>query len=362
MPVVLPMQSKRKDDDILSEIYYNPTHSVGFGSIKKLSQASQLNKTKVGEWLQYQPTYTLHKPARWKFKRRRYVTRGLNMQYQADLADLPNFVKNNDGYRYILTMIDVFSRFAFARALKTKSGVEVANALSDIFQHRRCKILQTDNGKEFYNQHVQEVLKKYDIELFSVNNEIKCALVERFNRTLKDKMFKYFTYNGGRRWIDILQTLINTYNNTTHSSIKRTPASITDELQGTVWLEQYGRLKTGKTPKFKLNDRVRISNAKRLFSRGYTPNWSFEEFFIHDINTKYDPIMYTLRDSNDEIVQGRFYSYELQSIKNPDSVYIIEKVLKTRYRGIRKQALVKWRGYKQSEWIPYKNIASLSTI
>lgn len=290
--------------------------------------------------------------------------RGLDAQWQADLADLPHFVYVNDGYRYILTVIDVFSRYAFARALKRKTGVEVAEALETIFKEskRQPHYLQTDEGKEFFNQRVQHILNQREIKLFSVYNENKAALVERLNRTIKDKMYRYFTYTGSNRWIDVLPDLIASYNSSTHSSIKCAPDSVTKANEADVWLEQYQDLKPATKTRFKMGDVVRIAKAKTTFNRGFTPNWSHEEFKIASINTKYAPPMYELRDVNSELLRGGFYEQELQLVNNTDQIYVIEKVIRTKGKGKQKQALVKWKGYRETSWIPFDRVSTLQNI
>src|SRR5215831_8545315 len=145
----------------------------------------------------------LHTPARRNFPRRRVVVRDYDDLWQANVVEMRPYARHNNGHKYILTVIDVLSKYAWARALKSKNGGEMAAALSDIFRNdkRHPKNLQTDQGKEFYNAIVQQVMKKYDINHYSMYSVMKASVVERFNRTLKNEMWKLFTLNGSYRWI-----------------------------------------------------------------------------------------------------------------------------------------------------------------
>lgn len=355
---------KKKVDDILSEIYYNLDHPGGYSGLNKLIKHSKLKRQTVKTWLNKQLTYNLHKSIRKNFPRRKYTVRGIDFQWQVDLADIPKFVNHNKGYRYILTVIDVFSRYAFARGLKSKHGKGVSNALEDIFilSNRKPKYIQCDQGKEFYNIHVKSLLKRYDIELFSVFSDVKCALVERFNRTLKDKMYKYFTYNGTYNWIDVLSKLISSYNSSIHSTINIAPKDVGKSNETNIWLYQYKDLKKGIRQKYNIGDKVRISKYRKVFDRGFTTNWTNESFEIYAVNNKYSPIMYTLKDYYGEILKGKFYDYELQLIENPDDIYVIEKILNIKGKGKNKQAFVKWLGYKDPSWISYDSIGPLKKM
>ena len=280
------------------------------------------------------------------------MTRGVNVQWQADLVEMQTMSRENQGYRYILCVIDIFSRFAYARPLKNKTGPEVAQALKDIFitSGHHPTYLQTDQGLEFYNHHVRRVLDEFGVELFSVYSDKKAAIVERFQRTLKDRMYRAFTFQNNQAWLDLLPQLIESYNHSPHRSIKTTPARVTKDNETDVWIKQYADVKMNAKPKFKVGDQVLIPKIKTAFSKGYLPKWSKEIFTIHAINTKYKPALYTLKDAKNAIIEGSFYEQELQKIDTAE-LYEIEKVLRKRtVKGV-KQALVKWKGYKTPTWI-----------
>ena len=195
---------------ILNELYYDT--KTGSTGIDQLSRRSELPKTTVKNYLIEQPTYTLHKPALQKFPTRRVIVHSLDHQWQADLADMRSLAKFNDDYNYIMTVIDVLSKYAFAIPIKRKTGDYITEAFQTIFKTRKPNLLQTDHGSEFINKKTQALFKSLDIKWFETFNETKAQIVERFNRTLKDRMYKYFTANKTKRWIDILPDLVYNYN------------------------------------------------------------------------------------------------------------------------------------------------------
>jgi len=158
-----------------------------------------------------------------KFSKRRVIVTGIDKIWAADLVDVQAFSKDNDGVRYLLTVIDVFSKYGWMLPLKSKTGVEVASALKVIFKERKPGFLWTDKGLDFLNRHVKGL-----VDLYTTENEEKSLVAERWNRTMKERMFKYFTANNTRRYIDILDQLVQNYNNTVHSSIKMTPVQASE--------------------------------------------------------------------------------------------------------------------------------------
>ena len=351
-------------NELLKSIYFNPKNPAALASVKKLSKSSGVSEKKVKEWLKSQPTYTLHREARKKYPTRKYIVHDLDEQWQADLADVSLIARRNRGYHFILTVIDVFSRYAWARPLKNKSGKEVAKAFKSIFREGRIpKRIQTDQGKEFENRKVEALFAEHNIELFSVKSAYKAAIVERFNRTLKSKMWKYFTLSLKQKWTTVLQDIVSSYNNSVHRMIRRKPIDITPENAADVREEIYSKRKRSNAKSdIKVGDRVRISKVKSVFEKGYLPNWTEEIFTVDSINRKYSPITYKLKDYNEEVIEGSFYRHEIQPIIHDDDIFLVEKVLQTKKRGNETWCFVKWRGYPSTmnSWVRKADIVKLN--
>ena len=290
----------------------------------------------------------LHKSKRKNYPRRRIIVNHIDEIFAADLVEMQKFAKLNKGYRYLLTCIDIFSKYSWVIPLKDKKGITIKNALEKIFKQRKSKLLWTDKGKEFYNKQVQNLLNENNIKLYSTNNsEIKSAVIERFNRTFKNMMYKKFTENNNTIFYNILNELVNNYNNKYHSTIRMSPIEGSKKINEKKIKNIYNFEKTTKLGKFKIGDRVRLSLEKNIFEKSYETNWTEEIFEIYDIKYSNVPYYY-LKDLNNEKLDGTFYEQELQKTKQ-DDLYTIEKILKTNKDKI----YVKWRGYDNSfnSWI-----------
>jgi hypothetical protein len=171
-----------------------------------------LKQKEVKEFLDSVRTYTLHKSIRKKFQTRRVYVNGIDKQWKADLVEMREFSKENDGYNYLLTVIDCFSKYGSAIPIRNKTAEEIIKSFDNIFKERKPLKLQTDKGKEFINKKFKNFLKSNDVDWFSTNSEFKASIVERFNRTLKTKIWKYFTQIGKRKWINVLDNLVYSYN------------------------------------------------------------------------------------------------------------------------------------------------------
>lgn len=351
------VQLTRKEKNDLKRVYFNASNPASYGGIYKLAQETNLHPKKVSSWLKQQWAYTLHKPLRKKFERRKYVSRGINYQWQADLMDMQKYSRENNGFRYVLIAIDIFSRQAYAMPVKSKNGQEIASAFDLMLQDVRPTYLQTDLGLEFFNAHVKKVLDKYNVELFSVYSEKKAALVERLIRTVKEKLSRIFTHQGNYKWIDALPQVLKGYNNSYHRGLKHVPSLVNKTNETDVWIKQYSNLVKGKESKFNIGDCVRISKNKKIFDKGYLQNWTDEVFTISHVNTKYTPTLYSLTDSDGEEIKGSFYAHELQLATNED--YRIERVIHIKTINGKKQALVKWLGYTEPTWINYDAIQTI---
>ena len=261
----------------------------------------------IKDWLSKQDVYTLHKPVRWRFRRRRIFTSGIDDLWQADLVDMSAISKYNDVYKFLLTCIDVFSKYAWAIPLKNKSSKSIVTAFTKLFEKRIPANLQTDKGTEFVNALAQKLFEENRINFYTTeNDDVKASVVERFNRTLKSKMWKYFTFKGTHRYVDVLNDLLHSYNNTYHRTIKMSPSEANRDNESEIRKTIY---KPKEKPKWllKLGDRVRISKTRRHFKKGYLPNWS-DELFTVAVRHPTDPPTYEIDDYDKERVKGKFTS------------------------------------------------------
>lgn len=221
--------------------------------------------------------------------------------------------------------------------------------MQKVFESERIpKNLHTDNGKEFYNNHFQQLMHRYKINHYSTFSTKKASIVERFNRTLKNKMWKRFSFQGSYKWLNILSDLTRNYNNTKHRTIKMRPEDVNRENEKHLLDTVYKNvIYMKKCPKFKINDYVRISKYKIEFAKGYTPNWTCEIFQIYKIQLT-DPVTYKIKDYNDTLIEGCFYEYELLKVSQPN-VYLVEKIIRKRGNRVH----VKWLGFDDvhNSWI-----------
>lgn len=364
-------QRTKLHDDII-KIYTNPMEPGSFTSSGKLLKQhfQKQNKNVVDKALQSLDAYTKHKPVIRKFQRNKVVVGGINEQWQIDLMDMQKLAKYNKGFKYVLTVIDVFSKYAWGIPIKTKSNENVTAAFKKILDKTpKPKCVQSDKGTEFIGRVFQNLLKAENIAFFtSENDEIKASIVERFNRTLKEKLWRYFTHNGTYKYIDVLQALVHSYNNTIHSTLKMTPTQITAKNQENIFYNIYKisdkQIKhvwqKDKDRSVQPGDRIRIIKTRSAFDKGYEPNWTTEVFTVTKHKGKRGCI---IEDDAGEEIKGVFYPEEVQKVLKPQTdTYPIEKVLRYRGKGKRKEAYVRWKGYsdKFDQWIPARNITKIT--
>lgn len=295
----------------------------------------------------------LHRPARKNYPRRKTVLRGISDLFQIDLVEMIPYSRENKGYKYILVCINCFSKKAYCIPLRTKSSNEVATmtekfVLKKIKKNLLPKYFQSDSGTEFMGKPFQNLMKQYKIKHYTTFSHIKAAIVERFNRTLKTKLWVEFSVQGNFKWLDILPKLVDQYNGTIHSTIKMAPKDVDKKHESQIFLILNQRKTVAtKKAKFHIGQLVRISRHKNIFGKGFLVNWSNEIFKVIKVN-KTLPRVYHLADLKGNLIKGGFYEPELQATKYPD-LYLIEKVLKRRGNKM----FVKFLGFRDDEnqWI-----------
>lgn len=315
--------SKRQIESLLKQVFYDIKNQASFSSPRRLynsvkKRIPSLKLEHVEDFLSRQDAYTLHRPVRHVFPRRKTVVRARDSQWQTDLIVLPALSRHNDNYKYILVAIDVLSRYAFAEPLKTKSGKNVVAGFSKILTRSKRKPLklQSDDGKEYLNRKFQAFLKEKNIIHFTTSSDTKSALAERLIRTLLSRLYRYFTAKNTLRYINVLQDLVMSYNNRKHRSIGCAPSDVTKRNEKEIWDRLYKKYFQEKEKRFKFNigDRVRITHLRRQFVKGYLPAWSSEVFIILNRHNTRPPV-YTLTDSQHQVLKGSFYEPELGIVK-----------------------------------------------
>lgn len=366
-------------DQQLANIYYTTHDPASYGGVARLyARARELgipvDKNRVRQFLTEQVTYQLHKPARKKFAHNQTIVGHRDDQWQADLAVMDKLAHENKGYRYILTCIDVLSRYAWAVPVKTKGAKDMLTAMKLLFEKalpRRPQRLQTDRGVEFYNGSVRAFLREQNVELFSTNSPFKCALVERFNRTLKTMLYKYFTAHKTKRWYDVLDNMVRAYNQRPNRTIGAAPATVlTAEDDTRVWRRVYYDSKEAQLLRADVHpanadnmantgDRVRISLTKGHFDKGYVPNWGREQLVVKDVvppNRGGRPrLVFKLSDTQGQALNGQYYPEEVQRVpERLQNVLEVERILRRRTGDDgQTETLVKFKGWpeKFNRWL-----------
>jgi hypothetical protein len=307
-------------NQILEEIYNDASQPGSLSGLENFYRVLKSKKIKIKRpelknWLSTQNVYTRHKPIVKQFPRNQVITRGIDDLWQIDLADLQKISKFNDNNRYLVTCIDVFSKFAWVVPIKNKKSDTVLEAFKFIVNSsgRKPNFLQSDQGTEFLNSKIKEYLSEIDVGFYYVNSELKASVIERFNRTIKEKIYKYFTLKNTERYIDILDTLIQTYNNSYHRSIKTLPSKVNKENEKTIHQILYKKDSRDKVFNFEVGQTVRITKYKHIFEKGYTPKWT-DEIFKVKYQIPRDPVVYKIEDLNNEEIEGVFYEPELQKV------------------------------------------------
>lgn len=363
--------------NIIQQTYHNSKDPGSFGGVERIYQSlrergiSGISRQKIKDVLQESSTYTLHKPARRKFKRNPTIVSGIDAQWQADLVDMNNISTHNDGYKYLLTVIDCFSKYAWAVPVKNKTSKSIVAAFEQIFnskspdRFRQPKKIQTDKGKEFLNAEFLRFLKDRGIAHFTTENvETKAAMVERFNRTLKTRMWAYFTHKRTRYYLDILDALVASYNNSTHRSISMKPNDVKAENEKAIFSKLYGNYFSRIANKRKeasptVGSKIRISKVKTAFEKGYLPNWTGEVFSVKKELGHPPKRVYKIEDMLGEEIAGSFYPEEIQRVKSdPNTTLPVERIIKRKKVKGKNLVFVKFLDHpdKFNRWIKESDI------
>ena len=279
--------------------------------------------SKIRDFLRQNVTSSLHRQVRKRFPTRRIV---VHYPYQIVMSDLIDYSHNkmpykNNGFRYIMIFICCFSKLAWAEPMRRKTGLESMLAIEKILSRMKesPQSLVTDQGLEYYDHRVQKMLIRLGINHYSITGKHKACIAERFIRTLKGRLEKYFWANQTRKWIDVLQDFIKNYNNTYHRSIKMAPVDVNDDNRAHVFKTLFPKDNIKTKPRLKKGDRVRILREKNIFEKGYSRSWSLEIYRIKEAISENEVDYYKVEDLSGNTLSRHRYYWQLNLVARDDS-------------------------------------------
>lgn len=260
--------------------------------------------------------FSVHKPARQKYPTRSIILKSPRENFCADLIDFQKFSRQNSGYNWVLVVLDGFTKELFVEPVRKKTATEVAQAFERIIRKAKKppQYCFTDQGLEFVGGAFQELLKKYAIRHYVSRTRRKSFMCERVIRTIKALIFKFFTHEKSKRWLEIIENIVGAYNKTPHSSHGYKPGEIKPRHVDDVFNKLYGKLaqKRKPAPKFKIGDKVRIAKTRLTFQKGYQQSFSDTVFRIAASVPESVPVTsYKLETLDGKPVSSSFVDAEL---------------------------------------------------
>jgi hypothetical protein len=396
------MDGSETDGQLLQRLYTDPDSSACFTGVERLLAEAKrvrpnIRRKEVEEFLAGQDVYTRHRRVVRRFRRLPTLAAGLHTDWQADLAVMSHLTAANDGYAYMLVCVDVLSRQLFVAPVRSKCSEHVIEAFEHCFRQSKAVPwrLVTDQGKEFTARRVQEFFKQKELQHYCnyTSPTWHAGMAERANRTLKERLYRYFSAKHTYRWVGVVPRLVSAINRSPCSSLNgMRPVDVNFENASRVrqWLRQKLEREQQQHPslrraRFCVGDHVRIEKFKHVFQKGYHPNFTNEVFEVEQVRRGHLlPITYRLKDRNGEVLRGWFYANDLCrvsadlaemgqqeiNVREPGAagldaqqqpVYAIERILKRETRAGVKQLLVRWRGYDASHdsWILANSIVNI---
>lgn len=368
----------------LAALYHDVKSPASFSSASKLMTAArELGRTDISlkdikDFLKTQISHSRHGCVPKTFRKRMVIVTRPGLLLSSDLADMTNIKQHNEGYCYLLFLIDCFSRKLHIVPLRDKKGATVAKALDEYLSNTSHSYVRywVDRGTEWYNKNVEAVCKKHNIKMYSVHNySVKAAFAERAIRTIKSKLYKIFTHFNTYNYLKYLSCLVESYNNSRHRGlIGLTPNQVhtlrderlLDDLASKMVKQKQTNYGCINSRRWQLDHSMRdilvegtyvrlvISEVEGLFHKSYLPIYTQEIFTIDKVNREGNPITYTLKDLNSQPIKGMVYRNEIKETVKPE-VFDIEKIVRKKYckKTKRHMVLVKFAGYTDefNQWI-----------
>ena len=258
----------------LKKTYHTASHPAGYGGLKKLEEATGATQSQIREFAETEDLYQKFKPARKKFPRAEMKFEPYNVLWAADTVFMKALAPYNNNKSYWLVVIETLSRQLSIELLETLKGVDVAKGFLKIIKKRKkpCQVLFTDFGSEFYSKPFRDLCRHYRIRLYSTGSETKSFLVERINRTILQKLWPLLAKKNTWSYINLLDKIVQSYNNSKHRSLGVSPNSINDSNYIPILNKRFR--KQAKKPKFKKSQKVRVAYQKKTFSKGYSQSYS----------------------------------------------------------------------------------------
>ena len=357
---------------------YHADYQFSFGGLDKVKDSVNIHKGELKEVLSNSNIYTEFR----EFKKPTYLppvrTYGEDYLWEADLMFFthPTFAQRNDGKLYILAIIDTFTKRVRMKSLSSKNTTEVTNAVNILFKERKPKYLRVDAGGEFISNAFTKMCRENNVQLYIAMEPIKCAVIERFNRTFKRLLIQIMEQNNSLRWIDFLSQALDIYHSRRHRSIKMSPDDADEGMNHNKILRQnlkrYAKfdrkiyLKNKKPAKFKKGEFVKLFQKKGVFTKGYAQNVTKEYFKIYHLDRNLSKDRYYLKDLAGDKVLGSFYEEYLVAFQPPTDGVLFKidpnhKELKRKnIRGV-PHIFVKWLGWpkKFNQWVPINEVQHL---
>ena len=383
---------KDTTEKYLTRIYTDPGHPASFSGPAKLKRVVdregkvKVSRKDIDSFLEKQDSYNVNRPVRRTFRRGHIVTRGLRDQYDLDLIDMGRLSKYNENIKFLLTAVDAFSRVAMVKPLKDKKAETVLKALTLMLSGvNKPRSVRSDFDGEFKNAKVKEFFDKSNIKHFFAHPPLKAQIVERFNQSLKQMIYRYLHNRNSYRYIDKLAQIVHSYNARPHRSLGSiSPSQVTKSNEIALWNEMYinrpymgqrrlrklssqsrpsrSKLRSLATFTLKIGDFVRVSYNRRAFERSFNQRFSEEVFRVRQRILRDNIPVYLLADLQGQIIRGYFYGPEIQRVSySADKLFKVEKVLKRRGKGRNREVLVRFLGYppKFDQWLPHSSVESI---